>query len=321
MNCHAGQNSHKNARKSEAPVPGDGPFFEPFTWLLSRGAWTAAIHPERGAQVLSLRYNGRPVLREPDALAALDAEPMLYGIPFLFPPNRVAGGRFVFDGKSYELPLNESARNNHIHGLFAGAVFTVAESGPSHLTTKLENTGEAFSFPCRVIMRDRLGEDGFCRETEIENTGTTDMPVEMGFHTTFAAPGAFQVPLDQRWETDERFLPTGRLVSLDSKEQDIVAGCGPRGSRVSGFYTAQAGSVGRLARIGAFYYQVSEEFTDWVLFSRDGESWVCVEPQSGPVNQLNHPECRRLAPGEKICFWQRISLADRKAALPTIDGK
>lgn len=273
---------------------------------LGRGDWTAAIDPERGAQVLRLRHRGRPVLREPEA--PLMAEPVLYGMPFLFPPNRVADGRFRFDGKTYELPLTEPARHNHIHGLFTGAAFAVAEGGPSHLTAVLENSGEYFPFPCRVTMRDRLEENGFRRETEIENTGAADMPVQVGFHTAFAAPGDFLAPIAQRWETDGRYLPTGRLLPLDSGERDIAAGRGPRGVRVSGFYTAQAGGAGRLARIGEFCYQVSEEFTDWVLFAREGESWICVEPQSGPVNQLNDPGCRRLSPGESLCLWQRITV-------------
>lgn len=271
---------------------------------LGCGAWYAAIDPERGAQVLRLRYNGQPVLREPESTAALAAEPVLYGMPFLFPPNRVTDGIFTFDGRAYHLPITEPARHNHIHGLFAGAAFRVEERGPDRLTTILDNSGEYFPFSCRVKMNDTLSGNGFYRETTIENTGSSDMPVEIGFHTTFAAPGKFLVPIDRRWETDDRIIPTGYLLPLNNEEQEIAAGNGPRGIHVSGFYTAR----GHMARIGKFKYHVSDDFTDWVLFSRDDEAWICVEPQSGPVNQLNCPDCRRLSPGKRLCLWQKIGL-------------
>ncbi len=102
---------------------------------LRKGHWFAAIDPDCGARVLSLRYKNEPVLREPENTDELSSEPLLYGMPFLFPPNRVADGHFTFDGKDYRLPINEPARNNHIHGLFAGASFMVLGSGPDRVIT------------------------------------------------------------------------------------------------------------------------------------------------------------------------------------------
>ncbi len=279
---------------------------------LRKGHWFAAIDPDCGARVLSLRYKNEPVLREPENTDELSSEPLLYGMPFLFPPNRVADGHFTFDGKDYRLPINEPARNNHIHGLFAGASFMVLGSGPDRVITHMESKGEYFPFPCEVAMTDSLDKEGFCRKTQVTNTGAGDMPVEIGFHTAFAAPGEFMAPISRRRETDDRFIPTGDLLPLDGTEQEIAAGRGPRGGRGSGVYTAKEGSAGRMAQIGEFTYEVSEKFTDWVLFSRAGEGWVCVEPQTGPVNELNRYGCRRLRPGESLCLWQKISLLKKR---------
>ena len=110
--------------------------------------------------------------------------------------------------------------------------------------------------------------------------------------------------LRDRWETDDRFLPTGRLLPLNELEQGIVRGAGPRGVRVSGFYR----SAGPLAGVGPFGYRVSASFTDWVLFARPGEDWISIEPQSGPVDGFNRPDVCTLASGASVCFAQAIGL-------------
>ena len=271
--------------------------------VLETGAWQAAIWPERGARVMRLAFHGQPILREPVSSEDLDKNPMVYGIPFLFPPNRTDGGRFSFEGKEYRLPVNEPQWKNHIHGLFADAPFEVVEEGKDRLLTKVENKGNLFPFPCRVEMLDLLTEKGFRRETRIINTGSGRMPVEIAFHTTFASGESVQVPLALRWETDERYLPTGRMLALSSWEEQLCLGADTRGQIVSGFYTA----AGHTAQIGDFLYTVSENFTDWITFNGKGQEWICLEPQSGPVNGLNLPGgCTVLEPGEEISFWQEI---------------
>ena len=43
--------------------------------------------------------------------------PTRSGVPILFPfPNRIANGRFECNGKTYQLPLNDSTQKNAIHG-------------------------------------------------------------------------------------------------------------------------------------------------------------------------------------------------------------
>src|SRR6266498_814440 len=54
------------------------------------------------------------------------------GNPILFPfPNRVKGGAYTFEGKSYQLDINETARGNHIHGLVSGKAWTLEDAGAS----------------------------------------------------------------------------------------------------------------------------------------------------------------------------------------------
>ena len=46
-----------------------------------------------------------------------DGRPTRSGIPVLFPfPNRIRDGRFIWDGRTYQLPLNDPTKKNAIHG-------------------------------------------------------------------------------------------------------------------------------------------------------------------------------------------------------------
>ena len=70
--------------------------------------YTAKINLSRGGNCISL-YNaewGAHILREPD-YTNLD-NPFLYGMPILFPVNRISGGKFLFEGREYHFPVNRS---------------------------------------------------------------------------------------------------------------------------------------------------------------------------------------------------------------------
>src|SRR5690606_6572710 len=59
---------------------------------------------------------GTELLRVPESVEAFWQRPALYGTPVLFPPNRIADGRFTYRGREYRFDINEPARGNHIHG-------------------------------------------------------------------------------------------------------------------------------------------------------------------------------------------------------------
>src|SRR5438034_969248 len=78
------------------------------------------------------------VQRAGPALDLLYADPDLFhngrptrsGIPILFPfPNRIRDGRYSWDGKSYQLPLNDPTRLNAIHGFACRHPWRVAGHG------------------------------------------------------------------------------------------------------------------------------------------------------------------------------------------------
>lgn len=266
--------------------------------------WSAVFLPSFGANTVRLRHGDKDLLRFPETMEQLRAAPYLYGMPLLMPPNRTEDGTFAFDGRAYRLPINEPRHRNHIHGFMADAPFLVKRLSESQVTCVYENNGERYPFRFRMTVTSKLDEQGFSQQIEIANRSNADLPVMLGFHTAFLEPETFSVPIGMRWETNERHIPTGRLLKLTELEREFRLGCRPRGLPISGFYTA----AGQLARIGDYGYRVSDNFTQWVLFNGGGDQgYLCIEPQSGPVNGLNRPDgCIRLKQGESAQFWTAI---------------
>jgi aldose 1-epimerase len=267
--------------------------------------WEAEMVPGFGANVIRLKHNSIDILRSPDTMEEALVSPYLYGIPILFPPNRTESGAFTFDGNTYQLQVNETMFNNHLHGLMFDAPFHLVNSSDHHARCVYENNGERYPFKFTMAITILLDEDGFYQQVDIDNVGNTNMPVLIGFHTTFVEPDKFQVPIGKRWVTKTNHIPTGELADLTKEELEYIGGCCPRGRMVSGFFN----TAGNKAKIGKYVYTTSNNFTQWVLFNGGGDKgYLCIEPQSGPVNGLNMPDGHiRLAKGERVQFWTRIS--------------
>lgn len=277
--------------------------------ILRQGLWQMKLLPMFGNSVLSLSYNGRKILREPENLEQLVIKPVVYGLPLLFPANRTRDAKFTFRGKEYTLPMTEPLKQNHIHGLFNRAPFHVESVGVNRAVSSIENNGALYPFPFRLVMEDVLTEQGLTRTLTVVNTGNTDMPYTLAYHTTFVEPAFFKVPLGQCFPVDARHIPTGELVELTEKQQQFRNGTGVNGGLVSGFYT----SAGNTAVVDDFCFSVSKQFDEWILHNGNGQQgYLCIEPQCGEVNGLNTQGHRVLAPGAQEVFWVKIERSAEK---------
>ena len=161
--------------------------------------------------LIRLARSGSELLRTPEGETQLRREPQVYGMPLLLPPNRTAGGAFTFQGTTYHLPINEPVYGNHIHGSLARMPFRVTEQTATSVTGFYENRGECYPFPFAITVTHCLTETGTQHLFTLCNTGPKTMPLAFGLHIAFRAKPFFAVPIGQRWEVDERYIPTGRL--------------------------------------------------------------------------------------------------------------
>lgn len=261
--------------------------------ILTCGGWRAEILPRYGMNMVCLQFEGRDILRRPADEQTLRGTPLLYGVPLLLPSNRTDAGRFVFRGRTYQLPINEPEHNNNNHGWMYDAPFQIIRSTGDSLVARYENRGERYPFAFDLTIEDRLTGRGVRREMTLR--ALEDMPFTLGLHTTFVRPERFDVPRKKQCIRNERLLPTGQWIEAE-----------PLGETFDTCFTRGRGS----ARLDDVRFAISESFDHWLLFNHDGkQDFLCVEAQCGQVNGLNIPGGHRvLAGGEEESFWFTIEL-------------
>ena len=148
--------------------------------------------------------------------------------------NRIAGGRFVFDGRSYQVPINEGA-DVHLHGGLKGftrRVWRIAAQAENAVTLALTSPDGEEGYPgtMQATCAYRIDAPG---TLTIELTATTDAPTiaNLGHHSYFTLqPGAdvrdhkLQVAADFYTPLHPNLIPTGEIRSVTGTPYDFRDG-------------------------------------------------------------------------------------------------
>ena len=286
---------------------------------LCAGPYEATVLPGIGGHVVALRDTVRDLrlLREPldvaDDLAAYRRDPIPYGIPLLFPPNRIADGTFTCCGETYRLPINEPARHNSLHGFFARGPWQVSSLGARGgvarllLRRQLRAGDEEYGyFPHRLTLAlsYELSGQGLRHAVRVRNDGDRPAPLMVGFHTALRVPFAAAaaagdcdvfVSIGEKWQLSLRGLPTGRRMPRDLMEEAIAQGHGDAGAQpIDALFSAQPRDGRNLCRVRdrstglAVMYATDAAFRNWMLWNGDAQSgFFCAEPMTCLVNAPN----------------------------------
>ncbi|UXX81244.1 hypothetical protein N7E81_09060 [Reichenbachiella carrageenanivorans] len=106
-------------------------------------------------------------------------------------PNRIPEGKFTFDGKKYQLPVNEVATNNQLHAMLHCRPFDIVrEVGDENgaelvLTYDYKGTDQGYPFPYLLTITYKLDASGVSVTTALENKADTTMPIGDGWHPYF----------------------------------------------------------------------------------------------------------------------------------------
>lgn len=146
--------------------------------------------------------------------------------------NRIAGGRFELDGKSYQLPLNNNG--NTLHGGISGFDkkiwdASVLPDGRLRLSYLSEDGEEGFPGNCRVDVYYSLTDQN---EVRLEYTATTDKatPFNITNHSYFNLSAGrddtvlgheIAINAEAYLPVDSGFIPVGELASLKDTEMDF----------------------------------------------------------------------------------------------------
>lgn len=191
---------------------------------LTLGEDTAVVSPT-GAALVEYTVGDRPVVVSMNAFDGAVLAPW---------PNRIADGRFEFNGHRHQLPITEPARNTALHGLVAQTDWQVTASDDSSvsLNTTIPSS-EGYPFELILDAKYSLSDDGIIVRARAQNPGSHSVPFGFGFHPWFH-PGSAEIdqsqlslPAETWFETDERLIPveekpfdTGSLIPTDHEHDE-----------------------------------------------------------------------------------------------------
>jgi aldose 1-epimerase len=289
----------------------------------SSGAAQAAVAPAHGfngyrwqvrhptAGLLDLLYS--------DSQQFVTGRPTRVGIPILFPfPNRIRGGRFTWDGREYQLPLNDPTQKNAIHGFACRRPWRVVEQGADDrsawVTAEFQGSVDApdardlWPADYRLRVTYRLAARSFRVEALVENPDARPLPFGLGYHPYVRVPfvagsnGAdyqVSVPASSCWELEET-LPTGRRRPVSERPgcdltaprrfeslqlDDVLTDLPPAPSPAAGVLCPR-GSV--IAPGGLeVVLRASPVFSEVVVFTPPHRQAFAVEPYTCVTDAIN----------------------------------
>ena len=242
----------------------------------------------------------------------------------LFPwPNRLDKGRFRWRGSTYQVPLNEPARENANHGFAFQTVWDVVETQPAYVTLRYQTPRKA-SFPSRLQLDLTYEvETGLDVTAVVTNVGDVSAPYGLGFHP-WLSPGRFsldecrvQASLAAWVRADQRLLPLAE--DPVPQEFDFAEGRSLTGAILDdGFVAAEPRTV-RLQRPDGTAVEcwMDAPFTCWQLTTGDFDSLgalkragFAAEPMTCTANALaTGKRLRSLEPGHAETLKWGVRLA------------
>lgn len=304
------------------------------TIMIDSKAYQAEILPRFGGNCISLKHkaSNMDVLRRPQSIKDIENSPLLYGMPLLFFPNRIAEGTFLFENREYKWPINEPERNNHIHGALYKEPLKIIKQTASSVTFEYVATKDKpyLWFPHTFILRltYTVNRTGLHQEVAITNTSQENMPVALAFHTTFQIPFIengniddvrLELPVDREYLRDMvKLIPNEEYLDDFLQKDEFNNGTlEPNEHNLSRFFSRTKGKSMILTDTKSGWqviYSADANYRFWMLWNGGHTHLLTVEHQSCMLDAFNikNPEIDKgiisLAPKKTIKLKTSIKI-------------
>ena len=280
-----------------------------------------AVIAEVGASLRLYRVGGRDVVQPYDE----DVLTPAYSGALLAPwPNRLADGRYGFDGAVYQVAVTEVDRMTALHGLVGHERFTAVGPRTDESSVTLQHdlvpTG-GYPWPLLITVRFELSNLGLTCTVTALNQGSSTAPYGVGVHPWLSTAGAavddcaLSVGASRHVSVDNRLLPTGTEAvagQLDLRQPRSLAGVVLDDAWVDALRDQDGRTWATLSRPdGSTVAMWGDEATKaWQVCTGDqvariGRTAVAVEPMSCVADAFRTgDDLVRLEPGQQhVLQW------------------
>ncbi len=289
-----------------------------------------AVVASVGASLRVLRRDGRDLVVP---FEADEPRPALRGAILAPWPNRLADGRYRFDGGEFQLPVNEPETGNAAHGLVTDLDFGLAEHGETRVLLRGRIEPQpGYAWRVRVDVESEIRPDGFHQTISATNESDSSAPVGLGAHPYVLAGSHGEAAIDE-WilhssareallVSPDRLLPVASadVAAYDSGALDFRSprriGATVLNHAFTGLDADEHGKLG-IALSGAEGHTVEvgwDADSPWVqLYTADHQPGdgrrhgLAIEPMTCPPDSFNSGrDLRVLGPGETTSLAWRL---------------
>lgn len=262
-----------------------------------------SVIPDNGANIVDLALKGTFVL---DGYSNADdlKERKEYKSEILAPfPNRLAKGKFNFEGQDYNFPINDIEHGHALHGFVANKSFEIIEEEISDsLFLKLKYTyredDNYFPFKFDLFVSYRIIENQFHVKFEVENRGGKKLPFGIGWHPYFIfkpneKASIESCPMEQLL-MDHDMIPNG-VVEQRKFDIDLIEKLKLDDTFIIDSFDRKAFLIfrrslnsGKILTLKFKSEQESNAFKYLQLYHNPGSDSIAMEPMSCNVDALNN---------------------------------
>ena len=258
---------------------------------LGRGKFELDIAPETGGAITRFACADTPVLRLVPAGAVAVLE--MCSFPLVPYCNRIAGGRFKFEGKQYRLPLNFGEHPHSLHGHGWQLPWQVKVLSRDRVSLAYEHAPDAWAWAYSAEQVFTIAEDGLALTLSLTNRDDKPMPYSLGLHPYFPRrPGStLKASVNGMWEADEttlpvRHVPAAALIDLAAGQRIAAA------PFVDNTFTGWQGpAVITQPDLGLEITLTASANSSFLhVFIPEGADYFCAEPTTAMPDAFNRPE-------------------------------
>ena len=234
--------------------------------------------------------------------------------------NRVRNGNYSFEGRNYQLPINEENLGNAIHGLLARKPFSYQIEGSKAIVRFVYQAEEkAYPFPFETRLTYEFDANNvFHMQFEAKNTGEGNMPFACGWHPYFKLPEGELPDWKIRFESLSKFHSDSQMIPMREEPYDASHGVNLGEETLDNVFRLipmdKHRTVFESGQSTLTLEQSSIDFPFLVVFAPDNENCLAIEPMTANTDAFNTGDgLRILAPGEKFQSTVKIwfSKADK----------
>jgi aldose 1-epimerase len=276
--------------------------------VLRNGDTLVTVDAAHGGAIREFSWRGGAVLR-PTA-SPEDTDPFsMANFPLVPYANRIAHGRFTFDGHDVHLRPNWDRDPHPLHGQGWRAAWSVEQASAARAVLAFCGGGDEWPWRHRAVQDITLHADGLEIILSVENQSQGTMPAMLGLHPYFPNPAAatIQARTGTVWQSDAQALPVDEVRtplewSFDAPRRAPQVRLDHCFDHWDGTATVRwPDRVVKMSATGARALHV---------YTPAAKDFFCLEPQTAAAGALNRAPgaVAKLAPGERLELGIRFSV-------------